>query len=61
MFSSCTNYDDDINDLNQKIEVTVPVELKHKYSVEKKTTGTTTTWERKPIKFDVVFIVKNAE
>lgn len=47
--------------LAHEIEVTVPVELKHKYSVEKKTTGTTTTWERKPIKFDVVFIVKNAE
>lgn len=47
--------------LAHEIEVTVPVELTHKYSVEKKTTGTTTTWEPKPIKFDVVFIVKNAE
>lgn len=47
--------------LAHEIEVTVPVKLTHKYSVEKKTTGTTTTWERKPIEFDVVFIVKNAE
>ena len=47
--------------LAHEIEVTVPVKLTHKYSVEKKTTGTTSTWERKPIEFDVVFIVKNAE
>lgn len=47
--------------LAYEIEVTVPVELTHKYSFEEKTTGTTTTWEPKPIKFDVVFIVKNAE
>lgn len=46
--------------LAHEIEVTVPVELTHKYSVEE-TDTTTHTWKRKPIKFDVVFIVKNAE
>lgn len=47
--------------LAHEIEVTVPVKLTHKYSIEKKTTGTTTTWEPKPLEFNVVFIVKNAE
>lgn len=46
--------------LAHEIEVTVPVELTHKYSVEE-TNATTHTWARKAIKFNVVFIVKNAE
>lgn len=45
--------------LAHEIEVTVPVELTHKYSVEE-TNATTHTWARKAIKFNVVFIVKNA-
>lgn len=46
--------------LAHEIEVTVPVELTHKYSVEE-TNATTHTWARKAIKFNVVFIVKNVE
>ena len=43
--------------LANEIEVTVPVELRHKYSVVE-TDATTHTWARKPVEFKVVFVIK---
>ncbi len=46
-------------ELANEIEVTVPVKLTYRYSIEHDATNK--VWVRKPIEFEVVFIVKNAE
>lgn len=45
-------------ELANEIEVTVPVKLTHKYSVVE-TDATTHTWERNPVEFKVVFVIKS--